>query len=75
MVGFIEGLLLEARERGRLRPDVDPRVAAWHFMAIGFSFDLVHLLGIGGELDRGKVEGWGSLYLDSLAPPRAKRRT
>lgn len=69
MVGFVEGLLLAARERGRLRLDIDPRVAAWHFMAIGFSFDLVHLLGVDGELDRSKVEGWGSLYLDSVAKP------
>lgn len=74
MAGFVEGLLLEARRRGRLRPDVDPRVAAWHFLSIGFSFDLIHMLGVDGELDRGRVEAWGSLYLDSLAGPRAKER-
>jgi len=74
MVGFVEGLLLAARAAGRLRADVDARIAAWHFMAIGFSFDLVHLLGVEGELDRGKVEAWGSLYLDSLASARKEDR-
>ncbi|MCC6640470.1 MAG: TetR/AcrR family transcriptional regulator [Deltaproteobacteria bacterium] len=67
MVGFVEGLVREGRARGRVHPEVDPRIAAWHFMAIGLSFDLVHMLGLGAELDREKVESWGSLYLGSLA--------
>lgn len=74
MVGFVDGLLREARGRGRLRRDIDPRIAAWHFMAIGFSFDLVHMLALGGELDRKKVDAWGALYLDSLARTSAKER-
>jgi AcrR family transcriptional regulator len=75
MVGFLEKLLRQARERGHVRPDIDMRVAAWHFMAIGFSFDLIHMLELGGELDRGKVDAWGRLYLDSLVADAKRKRT
>lgn len=74
MAGFVEALLREGRERGTVRDDIDPRVAAWHFMAIGFSFDLVHMLELGDELDRRRVEAWGSLYLGSLASDRGRKR-
>jgi len=75
MVGFLEELLHQGRKSGRVRPDIDMRVAAWHFMAIGFSFDLIHMLELGGELDRGKVDAWGRLYLDSLAARPERQRT
>jgi len=54
------------KARGLVRRDVDSRVAAWHFMAIGLTFDLIHLLGRDHELDRRKVEDWGRIYLDSI---------
>jgi AcrR family transcriptional regulator len=66
MARFVEEKLEEGRARGRVRADVDLRVAAWHFTAIGLAFDLIHVLGLDGELDRKKVEAWGKLYLDSL---------
>jgi len=66
MVGFIEKSLQEGRARGHVRSDIDLRTAAWHFMAIGLAFDLIHVLGLDGELDRKKVEAWGRLYLDSI---------
>jgi AcrR family transcriptional regulator len=66
MVDVISGLVAAAQERGLARNDVDPRIAAWHFMAIGFTFDLVHHLALDDELDRDRVESWGRLYIDSL---------
>ncbi|MCC6767148.1 MAG: TetR/AcrR family transcriptional regulator [Deltaproteobacteria bacterium] len=67
MVGFVEATLDEGKARGLVRRGVDARIAAWHFMAIGLSFDLIHMLGLDAELDRSKVEAWGTLFLDSLA--------
>lgn len=75
-VDFLETLLRDGRRRGLVRRDVEARVAAWQFMAIGLSFDLIQLLGRGEELDRRKVEGWGQLYLESIRekPGEAARR-
>lgn len=75
MVGFVEGLLLEGRARGRLRAGVNARIAAWQFMAIGLSFDVIHLLGLDEELDRRTVAAWGDLYLDAVGAPRGTGRT
>lgn len=66
MVRFIESTLEEAKAQHLLGRDVDPSVAAWHFMAIGLAFDLIHLLGLREEMDRDKAEGWGRLYVQSL---------
>jgi len=66
MVGAIEERIREGQASGDVRAELDPRVAAWHFMAIGLAFDLVHHLEMDDELDRRKVEEWGDLYLDSL---------
>lgn len=66
MVEAVARLVAAAQEAGTARRDLDPRVAAWHFMAIGFSFDLVHHLGLDAELDRDRVEAWGRLFIDSL---------
>ena len=66
LVDRLQENLDEGRRRGLVADGVDTRVAAWHFMAIGLTFELVHALGIDGELDRGKVEEWGRLYLKSI---------
>jgi len=66
LVDALQANLDEGRKRGLIADGVDTRVAAWHFMAIGLTFELVHALGIDGELDRGKVEDWGRLYLKSI---------
>jgi len=66
MLQVISSLIAGAQERGSARPDIDPRIAAWHFMSIGFTFDLVHHLGLDAELDRARVEAWGDLFIESL---------
>jgi AcrR family transcriptional regulator len=66
LVDLLQANLDEGRRRGLVADGVDTRVAAWHFMAIGLTFELVHALGLDGELGRGKVEDWGRLYLKSI---------
>ena len=66
MVGFIAERLEAGKAQGLVRRDVDSGVAAWQFMAIGLAFDLIHTLDMDGELNRGKVEEWGRLYLESV---------
>ena len=66
MVQFVEETLEEGKARGLVRQDVDCRIAAWHFTAIGLAFDLIHLLDLDRELDHGKVEDWGRLFLESI---------
>jgi len=66
MVRFLEETLEEGKARGVVRREIDSRVAAWHFVAIGLAFDLIHRLGMAAELDHGKVEDWGRLYLESV---------
>ncbi|MFI5394892.1 MAG: TetR/AcrR family transcriptional regulator [Candidatus Binatia bacterium] len=65
-VDLLEKGLEAGKAQGVVRRDVDSRVAAWHFMAIGLTFDLIHLLHRDEELDRRKVEAWGNFYLDSI---------
>ncbi len=65
-VDLLEENLNKGKSLGLVRRDIDSRVAAWHFMAIGLTFDLVYLLGLDEELDRSKVEDWGRLYLESV---------
>lgn len=73
-VGVLEENLRRGQAEGRFRKDVDARIAAWHFMSIGLTFDLLHLLGLDGELDREKVEAWGRLYLRGVCEgPDAER--
>jgi len=65
-VHLLEENLEKGKSLGLVRRDIDSRVAAWHFMAIGLTFDLIHLLGLDEELDRHKVEDRGRLYLESI---------
>lgn len=65
-VGLFEAKLEDGRREGSLRPDVNPRIAAWHFMAIGLMFDLLDYLGLGDELDHERVEEWGNQYIRGL---------
>jgi TetR/AcrR family transcriptional regulator len=65
-VDFLEENLKKGKIQGVVRRDLDTRAAAWHFMAIGLTFDLIHLLHLDEELNRRRVENWGRLYLASI---------
>ena len=66
MVDLLSDRLAAGQAHGIVRSDVDPRIVAWHFMAIGLTFDLVNHLGMENELDRAKVEDWGHFYIESI---------
>ncbi len=66
LVDLLQANLEEGKRQGLVEPGIDTRVAAWHFMSIGLTFELINLLGLDGELDRAKVEHWGRLYLKSI---------
>ncbi len=70
LVDLLQQNLERGKAEGLVGPGVDTRVAAWHFMSIGLTFDLINLMGLDEELDRGKVERWGRLYLDSVRRTR-----
>ena len=58
LTGVLEGNLRQAQKAGLIDGDVDPRVAAWDFMAIGFTFEISRLVGMGAELDQGLFRDW-----------------
>lgn len=65
-VQFFRETLEEGKARGIVRKDIDSEVAAWQFLGIGLTLDLVHLLGFEAGMDRTKVESWGRLFLESI---------
>jgi len=66
MVDALAALIESGKAAGSVRPDVDSRIAAWHFMSIGLAFDLIHHLGLDAELDRPAAERWGDLFIHSI---------
>lgn len=66
LVDFLEKNLEEGKAQGLVRRDLDSRLAAWRFMAIGLAFDMIHLLDVQGEMDRDRAEDWGRLYIESI---------
>ena len=71
-VNFITETLEEGKRRGIIRRDIDSRMVAWQFLGIGFTLDLMHLLGFSSETDRGKMEQWSRLYQEMLRAPRQR---
>ena len=66
IVEVVAAELERGKKMGLVRAELDTRIAAWQFMAIGLTFDLLHQLDLDAELNRAKVEAWGSLFIDSL---------
>ena len=73
-VRFVAETLDEGKRRGIVRRDVDSEILAWQFLGIGFTLDLIHLLGFGSTFDRGKAEQWALLYQQMLQAPRPRGR-
>jgi AcrR family transcriptional regulator len=73
-VGFVAETLEDGKRRGIVRRDVDSELLAWQFLGIGFTLDLMHLLGFDSILDRAKAEQWGLLYQQMVRAPRPRGR-
>jgi AcrR family transcriptional regulator len=71
-VRFVAETLEDGKRRGVVRRDLDAELAAWQFLGIGLTLDLMHLLGFTAELDRGKIEQFGQLYLEMLRAPKRR---
>src|SRR3990170_3599418 len=69
-VRFVAETLDDGKRRGIVRRDIDSRLLAWQFLGIGFTLDLMNLLGFAPTLDRGKAEQWGLLYQQMVRTPR-----
>jgi AcrR family transcriptional regulator len=65
-VQFVADTLDEGKRRGIVRKEVDTRTIAWQFLGIGMTLDVMHLLGLRGEIDRARADMWGRVYLDAV---------
>ncbi|MCC6382612.1 MAG: TetR/AcrR family transcriptional regulator [Dehalococcoidia bacterium] len=68
-VDLLERLLRAGQAEGTVRPDLDTRLGAWEFMAIGLAFDVAGLVGPDAGVDRPRAEAWGRRYLESVRAP------
>lgn len=65
-VALIASAIAKGQANGQFRRDLDARAAAWYFMGIGFSMDLLFQLGFEDDLTRDEAEAWGRMFLESL---------
>ena len=72
LAGLLEECLREAKVRRLIDTDVDPRMAAWDFMSIGFTFELSRLIGMGDKLDRRSFDAWRRHYFTSIGVRRTR---
>jgi AcrR family transcriptional regulator len=65
-VTFIEQLVREAMRHGLARVDLDPRMIAWNFVALGFSLNLVALIDLDVAFIGANLGRWGGPVFDIL---------
>ena len=66
-VDLLRGQLDRCAEQGIIYPEVDSQTAAWSFLSVGFTLNLVGLLGFTDEMDEGRLLKIQDLFLGSLA--------
>jgi len=66
LISFIEDTLEEGKKRGVVRQDTDTRMVAWNYLANGMMMDLMHMLGLTGELDRQRTDRSRGSYLEQV---------
>lgn len=58
-VDFITKLLRKAARQNHLRNSPDVKMVAWHFLSLGFTLNLIGLLGLDRDFVEKNLEGWG----------------
>lgn len=66
-VQLLKGLIDRCVASGVIRSDLDSETAAWSFLSVGFTLNLVGLLGFDQELDKDRLLTIQNLFLASLA--------
>ncbi|MDY0004956.1 MAG: hypothetical protein RBU30_26895, partial [Polyangia bacterium] len=66
-VDLLGRLLDRCVEKKIIHPEVDSATAAWSFLSVGFTLNLVGLLGLADEMDEGRILKIQDLFLGSLA--------
>lgn len=66
-VDLLRRQLDRCAEQGIIYPEVDSQTAAWSFLSVGFTLNLVGLLGFTDEMDEGRLLKIQDLFLGSLA--------
>jgi AcrR family transcriptional regulator len=74
-VGFVAETLEEGKARGIVREDLDARLAAWQFLGIGLTLDLMRMLDFREEVDRARAGTWGRVYLEAVRNASVPRPT
>ena len=65
-VGFVADTLEEGKARGLVKPDLDSRMFAWHFLGNGMMMDLMHMLGFTDEINQPRADSSNRAYVDSV---------
>jgi AcrR family transcriptional regulator len=73
LTSVLEGNLQQAQRMGLIDSDIDPRVAAWDFMAIGFTFEISRLVGMGADLDQGLFRDWIRHHFKTIGARRGDK--
>ncbi|MEW6364983.1 MAG: TetR/AcrR family transcriptional regulator [Acidobacteriota bacterium] len=58
-VDYIAQLLRRAVRDGSIKPKIDAHMVAWHFLSLGFTLNLIGLLGIDREFIERNLNLWG----------------
>ncbi len=73
-IDFFVELIEDGKRRGAVRPDIDARAFAWHFLGMGLTLDTVNLLDFDNGITRQGVEAWVRFFVDMLRSGKAGGR-
>lgn len=58
-VQYISSLVRRASREGQIVTGIDVRMVAWHFLSLGFTLNLIGLLGLDRDFVATNLDGWG----------------
>ncbi len=73
-VALLEEIIQRAQEQGVIQASVDALAAAWSFLSVGFTLNLVSLLKLEEQLNRDRLGLIQELFVRSLLEPGRKKR-